>query len=238
MNALQIFNYQDREVRTITIDNEPWFIANDVCGILELGNTSDAIKRLDGDEVDSTEVIDSLGRVQMTNVVNEAGLYSLILGSRKPEAKAFKRWITHEVIPQIRKTGSFSLMPQTYADALRQLADTVEEREKLKEQNLLMAPKAEFFDAVASSKTAIPIGNAAKVLEIKGVGRNKLFEILRQQKILMHDNVPYQEYIDRGYFRTVEQKYTTPDGETKISIKTLVYQRGLDYIRKTIAKGA
>lgn len=235
MNALQIFNYDRAEVRTAIIDSDPWFIAADVCNILGLSNPSESIKALDDDEKSTLRV--SEGGPE-ANIISEAGLYSLVIRSNKPEAKAFKRWITHEVIPQIRKTGSFSLMPQTYADALRQLADTVEEREKLKEQNLLMAPKAEFFDAVASSKTAIPIGNAAKVLEIKGVGRNKLFEILRQQKILMHDNVPYQEYIDRGYFRTVEQKYTTPDGETKISIKTLVYQRGLDYIRKTIAKGA
>jgi phage antirepressor YoqD-like protein len=97
----------------------------------------------------------------------------------------------------------------------------------------LMKPKAEFFDAVANSKDAIEIGQAAKVLNY-GKGRNTLFAILRQEKILRDNNEPYQEYIDRGYFRTIEQKYTKPGGETHISIKTLVYQRGLEYIRKVL----
>lgn len=124
-------------------------------------------------------------------------------------------------------------IPQTFAEALRLAADLAEANEKLNQQNALMAPKAEFFDAVADSKDAIAIGEAAKVLDM-GIGRNKLFEFLRKKKVLMRDNLPYQEYIDRGYFRTVEQKYQTPEGETKISIKTLVYQKGLDYIRRLL----
>jgi len=122
-------------------------------------------------------------------------------------------------------------IPQTFAEALRLAADLAEHNDQLQQQNAIMAPKAEFFDAVADSKDAIAIGEAAKVLDM-GIGRNKLFEFLRKKKILMRDNLPYQEFIDRGYFRTVEQKYQTPEGETKISIKTLVYQKGLDYIRR------
>jgi anti-repressor protein len=94
-------------------------------------------------------------------------------------------------------------------------------------------PKVEFFDQVADSKDAIDIGSAAKVLNL-GIGRNRLFEVLRDKRILMNDNKPYQTYIDRGYFRVIEQKYTKPDGSTNINIKTLVYQRGLDYIRKVL----
>jgi len=97
-----------------------------------------------------------------------------------------------------------------------------------------MKPKAEFFDAVADSKDAIDIGSTAKVLNM-GIGRNRLFELLRNEGVLMHNNQPYQSFIDRGYFRTIEQKYTKPDGSTHIYIKTLVYQRGLDYIRKIVA---
>lgn len=97
-----------------------------------------------------------------------------------------------------------------------------------------MKPKEEFFDAVADSKDAIEIGKVAKVLNYPGVGRNKLFEILRGKGILMKDNVPYQKYIDNGCFRTIEQKYSMPDGETRISIKTLVYQKGVNYIRKIL----
>jgi anti-repressor protein len=101
------------------------------------------------------------------------------------------------------------------------------------EQIALMKPKAEFFDAVSDSKTAIEMSQAAKVLNY-GKGRNKLFAILREEKILRDNNEPYQEYVDRGYFRVVEQKYTKPDGTTCISIKTLVYQKGLDYIQKVL----
>jgi Rha family phage regulatory protein len=113
---------------------------------------------------------------------------------------------------------------------LFQIAAQLEEKEQ---QILLMKPKAEFFDAVADSKTAIEMSQAAKVLNY-GKGRNTLFAILRAEKILMDNNEPYQEFIDRGYFRSVEQKYTKPDGTTCISIKTLVYQKGLDYIKKIL----
>jgi len=122
-------------------------------------------------------------------------------------------------------------IPQTFAEALRLAADLAEHNDQLKQQNAIMAPKAEFFDAVADSKDAIAIGEAAKVLDM-GIGRNKLFEFLRKKKVLMHNNQPYQAFVDRGYFRMIEQKYQTPEGETKISIKTLVYQKGLDYIRR------
>ena len=97
-----------------------------------------------------------------------------------------------------------------------------------------MKPKAEFFDAVADSKDAIEIGQVAKVLNYPNVGRNKLFGILRDKGVLMNNNIPYQKYIDKGYFRTIEQKYSMPDGETRISIKTLVYQKGVDAIRKIL----
>lgn len=96
-----------------------------------------------------------------------------------------------------------------------------------------MAPKAEFFDAVAESKDAIDLGSAAKVLNM-GMGRNGLFDFMRENAILMPNNQPYQKYIDQGYFRTIEQKYTKPDGTTCINIKTLVYQKGLDFIRKQL----
>jgi phage antirepressor YoqD-like protein len=156
-----------------------------------------------------------------------------VLGSRKQEAKDFKRWITHEVIPQIRKTGGYHL-PQTYAEALRAYADKVEQNEKLAAENAKLLPKAEFFDAVTDSKSAISIGEVAKVLDV-GIGQNKLFAFLRDRKILDRQNIPYQEYIDRGYFRTIEQKYDVR-GEVRISIKTLVFQKGIDFIRKQLQK--
>lgn len=114
----------------------------------------------------------------------------------------------------------------------------IEAQKMLEEKDKLLLeqkPKVEFFDSVANSKSALPMDRVAKVLDIKGIGRNKLFEILRDNNILDRDNVPYQTFVDRGYFRVIEQKYTVPNGETKISIKTLVYQKGVDYIRKLIA---
>lgn len=117
----------------------------------------------------------------------------------------------------------------------RSLKFAAKQLDSYKREIALLKPKAEFFDQVADSKTAIEIGEAAKVLNM-GIGRNRLFQFLRDNDILMNNNQPYQQYIDRGYFRTIEQKYTKPDGTTHINIKTLVYQRGLDYIRKLLKK--
>jgi len=107
--------------------------------------------------------------------------------------------------------------------------------DEYKQKVIEMKPKADFFDSVACSKTAISMNDVAKVLEIKGLGRNNLFKILREKKILMDNNTPYQEYVDRGYFRVIESKYTKPSGETCISIKTLVYQKGVEYIKRVVS---
>ncbi len=216
------------------IDNEPWFCLGDVCKVLDL-RQGDVRQRLDDGVVSTHPIIDSLGRTQQANFVNEDGLYDVILDSRKPEAKKFRKWVTSEVLPSIRKTGSYSVQPKlpSYAEALRQLADKVEENERLQLENKEMKPKAEFFDTVADSKTAISMNDVAKVLGIKGMGRNNLFEFLRNEKILMSNNVPFQIYVDRGYFRVIEQKYMK-NGEPCMNIKTLVYQKGVDFISKTI----
>jgi len=129
-NLPQIFDFQNSQVRVIIQDGEPWFVATDVANILDLANLSESIKRLDDDEVNSTEVIDSLGRKQITTIINEPGLYSFVLGSRKSEAKLFKRWITHEVIPAIRKNGSYQLKPISQAEMLLQAAQLMVEQER------------------------------------------------------------------------------------------------------------
>ena len=144
-----------------------------------------------------------------------------------------RAWEAYEMLVDEYYRIKDHLIPKTYPEALRAYADEVERRELAESQVAVMAPKAEFFDAVADSRDAIAIGEAAKVLNM-GIGRNKLFQILRGKKILMRNNAPYQEFIDRGYFRVIEQKWTTPEGETKISIKTLVYQKGLDFIRRQL----
>lgn len=234
MNDLQIFSNEEfGEVRTIVIDNEPWFVGKDVTEILGYVNASKALAdHVDDDDKLNNESLSSLGQ-RGGWLINESGLYSLILSSRLAEAKRFKHWVTSEVLPQIRKTGGY-VAPRTYAEALRAYADEVEQRERLERERQELLPKAEFFDAVTDSKTAVSIGDAAKVLDA-GIGQNKLFAWLRDRNILKGDNTPYQKYIDNGYFRVVEQKYQV-NGETRISIKTLVFQKGIDYIRKQLIK--
>ncbi len=214
-------------------NGEPIFCLADLCLVLDL-TPSKVAQRL-GEDVLSKYPLLTAGGIQQANFVNEDGLYDVILDSRKPEAKKFRKWITSEVLPSIRKTGSYSVQPKlpSYAEALRQLADKVEENERLQLENKEMKPKAEFFDTVADSKTAISMNDVAKVLGIKGMGRNNLFEFLRNEKILMSNNVPFQIYVDRGYFRVIEQKYMK-NGEPCMNIKTLVYQKGVDFISKTI----
>lgn len=157
-------------------------------------------------------------------------------------ALEFARWLSpkfaiwcNDQIKELIATGSVSLnIPKTFSEALRLAADQQEQIEKQQKLIEEQRPKVEFFDAVADSKTAVSMEEAAKSLNIQGIGRNNLFKFLRCNKILMDSNLPYQEYIDRGYFRVIEQKYSGKDGMPKISYKTLVYQRGLDFIRKML----
>lgn len=124
MRSLQLFEYAKRQVRVTMIDGEPWFVAADVCSILELDKTWNALNRLDDDEKGAT-LISTLGGPQTMSIVNEPGLYTLILSSRKPEAKVFKRWVTHEVIPEIRKTGAYGI-PPVLVDQIEQLESTLD----------------------------------------------------------------------------------------------------------------
>lgn len=233
-NLPQVFSYEGKQVRTVLIDERPWFVAKDVCDVLTLTNPTEAVRALDDDEKSTLRI--SEGGPE-ANIISEAGLYSLIIRSNKPEARAFKRWVTHEILPAIRKTGSYSLVPRTFAEALRLAAD---QAEAIEQQHLRLAaaqPKVEFYDAVTGSKDAIEIGKVAKVLGVPGIGRNKLFAVLREQGVLRANNEPYQAHVDAGRFRVIEQRWTTPDGETRISIKTLVHQRGVDYIRRLLTGG-
>ena len=235
MHDLQIFKYNGKEVRTIQKDGEPWWVLKDVCEVLGLSSPHKVFERLDDDEKGRNQ-IPTLGGEQEMTVVNESGLYNVILRSDKPEAKPFRKWVTSEVLPSIRKNGGYianqeNLTPeQIVANALIVAQNIISQKDKQIEQ---MKPKAEFFDAVADSRTAISMNEVSKVLGIKGYGRNNLFEFLRNNGILDRWNVPYQRYIDCGWFRVIEQKYTR-QGEACVTTKTLVYQKGVDAIRKKI----
>lgn len=233
MNEIKIFENQEfGKVRTIENSGEVWFVGKDVAEILGYQNSSKALHdHVDEEDKINNESLSSLGQ-RGGWLINESGLYSLVLSSKLPTAKKFKRWVTSEVLPAIRKTGEYHV-PQTYLDALKALVAAEEEKERLALENEQMKPKAEFYDAVTDSKGAIPMGEVAKVLDL-GIGRNKLFEILRKKKILMANNVPLQRFIDAGYFRVIETKYNKPNGDVAINIKTLVLQKGIDYIRKVL----
>lgn len=237
MNQLRIFNSEEfGSVRSVMIDNEPWLVGKDVAVALGYSNASKAVMMHVDDEDKQKQMLTADSQngnvVTETTLINESGLYSLVLSSKLPSAKKFRRWVTSEVLPEIRKTGGYQ-MPQTYAEALRALADKAEEAERLQIENERMKPKEEFFDAVTDSSDAIDMKDTANALHM-GIGRNKLFEFLRNQKILTQNNRPYQQYIDRGYFRVIEQKYDKPYGETGVNIKTVVYQSGVDFIRKKL----
>lgn len=132
-----------------------------------------------------------------------------------------------------KRAREFANGPGLLARAVLEASKMIEGQTKLIAE---MKPKAAFYDAVTGSKDAIDLGQAAKVLAIPGFGRNNLFELLRQSGVLMNDNLPYQTYVDRGYFRVIESSYTKPDGSTHVNLKTVVYQRGLDAIRKIVEK--
>lgn len=233
MNDLQIFNNEEfGSVRMIQINGQPYFSAKDVADALKYVNPRDAVSRHCRGVVKHDTPTSS--GVQSISYIPEGDIYRLIVRSKLPEAEKFEKWVFDEVIPTIRKTGGYKL-PQTMSEALRLYADELEKNQKLLEENEKMKPKAEFFDAVTDSKQAIEMGQVAKVLDM-GIGRNKLFEFLRSEKILMGNNQPYQKYIDEGYFRVVEQKFTKESGETMINIKTLVFQKGVNFIRKRLAK--
>lgn len=235
-NKIQVFtNEKFGKVRTLMINNEPWFVGKDVAVALGYKDTSDALKKHVDTEDKLTRRFADSGQSREMYIINESGVYSLILSSKLPTAKKFKRWVTSEVLPSIRKTGGY-VMPKTFSEALMAYAKEVEARERLELENTEMRPKAEFYDDVTGSEDTIDIGEVAKVLHM-GIGRNKLFQFLRDKKVLAPNNAPYQRFIDAGYFRRVESSYEVY-GTTHVSVKTVVFQRGVDYIRKLLKESA
>ena len=248
MDGLQIFqNKEFGNVRAVVKDGEPWFIASDVCESLGLSNPTVSVNRLDADERSKF----NLGRQGEVNTVNEYGLYNLVLGSRKPEAKAFKRWITHEVIPAIRKHGGY-LTPDkveeilTNPDAIIRLATQLkEERAKREAAGKVIEeqrPKALFAGAVSASKTSILIGALAKLIRQNGVdvGQKRLFEWLRKKGYLIKSgndkNMPTQRSMEQGLFEVKEGSYVDGDGVNRITRTTKVTGKGqLFFVNKFLA---
>lgn len=237
MNELQVFNNaMFGNVRIFLEDNEPWFVAKDVCDCLDLSNSRKALSRLEDDEKGVT-LSDTLGGMQEMATVNEYGLYSLVMSSRKPEAKDFKRWVTHEVLPSIRKYGSYNMnIPRTLPDALKAYASEIEAHNKTKALVEEQKPKVLFADAVNASHTSILVGDLAKLLRQNGldIGQNRLFERLRQEGYLIKQkgesyNMPTQRSMDMKLFEVKESTFTNPDGSTHITKTPKVTGKGQIY---------
>lgn len=238
MNELQVFNNaMFGNVRILLQGDEPWFVAKDVCDCLEISNSRQALSRLDDDEKNSVILNDGTPGNPEKSIVNEYGLYSLVMSSRKPEAKEFKRWVTHEVLPSIRKYGSYSLnIPRTLPDALKAYASEIEAHNKTKALVEAQRPKVIFADAVSTSDTDILIGDLAKLLNQNGhsIGQNRLFERLRNEGFLISRkgssyNSPTQRAMEMGLFRIKETAITHSDGRTSINKTPKVTGKGQLY---------
>ena len=235
MNEIMIFqNDEFGDIRTTEANGEPWFVGKDVAEALGFTNSRKALQDHVDMEDKGVTKCDTLGGIQELTVINESGLYSLIMGSRLPNARKFKRWVTSEVLPQIRKTGGYHL-PQTYSEALRELAEKAEQNEKLKLENERMRPKEIFADAVAASKTSILIGELAKLITQNGyeIGQTRLFTWLREHGYLIKDgssrNMPMQRYVQQGLFEIKESNVQNPDGSVRITKTTKVTGKGQQY---------
>jgi anti-repressor protein len=224
------FNFGLHEVRVVLQEGEPWFVLGDICRALNLSNPSMVAQRLQPHQRSKA----SLGRQGDAIVINESGLYRVVLRSDSPHAEPFQVWVTEDVLPSVRKTGSYTAAPEE-ADPLVMAQRYVESetaRRVLAAQNATLAPKAEQFDTLMSAEGTYAIADAAKIL---GTGEVRLFKLLRDRSILMdgarsgveHHNVPYQQYLDAGYFDVI----TRPRGDgARLTYTTRLTPKGLAWL--------
>lgn len=240
MNDIKIFDNEEfGQIRTTEIDGKPYFSAYDIATSLGYSNSRDAVLRHCKGVV-KRDTLTNRG-VQTLNFIPEGDIYRLIIRSQLPSAERFESWVFDEVIPEIRKTGGYQL-PQTYAEALRALADKAEQNEKLRIENERMKPKEIFADAVAASKTSILIGELAKLITQNGyeIGQTRMFKYLREHGYLIKDgsskNMPMQRYVQQGLFEIKESNVQNPDGSVRITKTTKVTGKGQQYfINKFLA---
>ena len=246
-NAIKIFeNEEFGSVRTMEINGEPYFVGKDVAEILGYSKARNAIaNHVDDDDKKVAPIQGDLGGIQEMTVINESGLYSLIMSSKLPNAKRFKRWVTSEILPSIRKTGSYSIQskPDSYTieDPIERAKRWIEEQEEkkaLKVKIEAQKPLVEYAEHIQASDDSIDMKSMAKIASKRGIkiGRNKLFSFLRCHKILDSDNIPYANYMNRGWFEVVENTYILANGEEKITKTTRVTPKGQIGIVKQLRK--
>ena len=247
MNNLQIFNSPEfGQVRTIQQNEEPWFVGKDVAEILGYSNTKDAIAKHVDDEDKLGAQIATSGQNRNMTIINESGLYSLILSSKMPKAKEFKHWVTSEVIPAIRKTGGYIAGSENMTDAeimakaVLVAQSTIQQRDqRIKELESDVAaakPKVLFADAVSASDSTILIGDLAKILKQNGhpIGQKRLFNWMREQGYLIKRqgadyNSPTQRAMEMGLFKIKETAISHSDGHVSVSKTTKVTGKGQQY---------
>lgn len=227
MNEVQLFNFENHEVRSLLINSEPWFVGKDVAKILGYKDTSDALKKHVDDEDKLTRRFADSGQSREMYIINESGLYCLVLSSKLPSAKKFKRWVTSEVLPALRKTGQYQVEElsgqELMAKALIEAQSVLAAKDKQIQE---MKPKVVFADAVATSHTSILVGELAKILKQNGIemGQKRLFAWLREKGYLIKRqgtdyNMPTQKAMDLGLFEIKEGSYVNGSG-VNITTKT------------------
>lgn len=242
MNDLQIFSNEEfGEIRTVTIEGEPWFVGKDVANTLGYQNGSRDINRHVDEEDRRKVMIFDGNQDKETIVINESGLYGLILSSKMPNAKKFKHWVTSEVLPSIRKHGIYAVddllnNPDMAIKAFTALKEEREKNKVLQEDVKRMKPKEIFADAVSTSHTSILIGDLAKILKQNGVqtGQKRLFEWMRENGYLIKRNgadrnMPTQRSMEQGLFEVKESTVNNPDGSVRINRTTKVTGKGQQY---------
>lgn len=248
MNEMMVFNNPEfGSVRTVCIDGEPWFIGKDVAECLGYSNTRKALlDHVDVEDRNTVTIRDGNKGNPNQVIINESGLYSLVLSSKLPTAKKFKRWVTSKVLPTIRKTGGYVANEDVFVETYLPFADEPIKQlfriqcrviNQLNERIRKDEPKVKFADYVGDSTNLIDVNKMAKLCADHGIriGRNRLFAWLRSRGILMGGNIPYQEYIENGYFRVKESVYET-NGQTRTYQQTFVTGKGQQYILSRLMK--
>ncbi|HGN5423964.1 TPA: phage antirepressor [Streptococcus pyogenes] len=238
----EIFNFKGQEVRTVTIDDEPYFVGKDVAEILGYAKARNAIaSHVDDEDKKDAPIQGTLGGTQTMTIINESGLYSLILSSKLPQAKEFKRWVTSEVLPTIRKHGMYATdelldNPDFAIATLQKLKEEREAKKLLEAQIEADRPKVLFADAVEASETSILIGDFAKILRQNGynIGQNRLFAWLRENGFLIRKNgesynMPTHRSMDMKLFEVKERTHQEPNGSIRISKTTKMTGKGQQY---------
>lgn len=245
-NEIQVWNYESSEIRTVQVNGEPWFVLADVCKVLELSSPHKVADRLENDERNQIPVTDSLGRYQNTAIINESGLYTVILRSDKPQAKPFRKWVTSEVLPSIRKHGAY-MTEQTLERALTspdflielatQLKTEQEQRKQLEttvavqEQQIAeLQPKASYYDVVLNCKDLLSITSIAKDYGKSGVWLNRYLHQNGVQYKQGQNWLLYQKYAKKGYTSTKTQTFPGADGQQHTKVHTYWTQKGRLFI--------